>query len=69
MQKRITITVVGIAIIPEGDHRDLDVIDVLAQALSEHFPEFQADPHHPPIMVTVEDLPAPSGSSAVSGRD
>jgi hypothetical protein len=59
MKKRITITVTGLVDIPPfpTDRRDVDLIDVLAQALSDHFPEFQADPHHAPIMVTVEDLP------------
>lgn len=65
MRKRITITVIGIADIPIGDHRDLDVIDVLAEALSEHFPEFRADPTQTAILVTVEDLPAAPGTSAV----
>jgi hypothetical protein len=64
MQKRIPSTVTGIAEVPVDDHRDLDVIDVLAQALSEHFPEFRADPRQAPIVVTVEDLPTP-GTSAV----
>ncbi len=63
MKKRITITVTGIVDIPVGDHRDLDVIDVLAQVLSEHFPEFQADPSQAPIMMIVKDFLA-SGSAA-----
>ncbi len=70
MQKRITITVTvtGIVEVPT-EWRDLDIIDVLAQALSEHYPEFRADPHQAPILVTVEDLPTAGGSSAVRGRD
>lgn len=55
---RITITVTGIVTLPTAadEPRDTDLIDVIAVALAEHYPDFKADPKIPVVAVQVEEL-------------
>jgi len=58
MPHRITITVTGIVTLPtvRDEPHDKDLIDVIAIALAEYYPEFKTDPEHPAVIVHVQEI-------------
>lgn len=58
MPHRITITVTGIVTLPTitDEPRERDLIDVIAIALAEHYPEFKVDPNSPAVTVQVQEI-------------
>lgn len=58
MPHRITITVTGIVTLPTvtDEPSDMELINVIAIALAEHYPDFKADPEIPVVAVQVEEV-------------
>lgn len=58
MPYRITITVTGIVTLQTvaDEQRNTNFIDVISQALTEHYPEFKPDPKIPVVAVHVEEV-------------
>lgn len=59
MPFRITITVTGVVTLPTvaDEPRERDLIDAIALALAESFPEFKAVPDEPAVTVQVQEIP------------
>ena len=58
MPYRITLTVTGIVTFPTvtDEPPETELVDVIALALAERYPEFQADPKTPVVTVQVQEI-------------
>lgn len=58
MPYRITLTVTGIINFPTvtDETPENELVDVIALALAERYPEFQADPKTPVVSVQVQEI-------------